>query len=139
MKELTVSLDLCTQTLTLSELCKQLGCSPSPGSHSKGDPRPSPDDQTRVWTQTIWRLDSDLSKDAPLKDHLESLVAHFPPSVLSRPRILPEDAKVWITVGVFFDTVTVSLAVSPEELDIVKAYGASFEVTCYPCQPISAP
>ena len=138
MKELSVSLDLCTQTLMLSELCERLGRSPSAGSHNKGDPLPSPDDQTRVWTQTILRLDSNLNKDAPLKQHLESLVAHFPPSEFSRPRILPEDAKVWISVGVFFDTVTVSLAVSPEELDIVKAYGASLEVSCYPCQSKSA-
>ena len=135
MKRLRVSLDLCTQTLTLSELTARIRRAPSVTSHDRGKRRPSPDGGDVRWDRTIWRIESRADDAATLGQHLSSLVAELPPNELSRPGILPGDCQVWISVGIFFDSAMTALALSPQDVGVVSAYGASLEIACYPCTP----
>ncbi len=131
MKEISASLDICTSSLSLIELSSRLGYQPSPTSHSKGDRRPSLRHDDKAWRQTIWRIDSKASKASPLLEHLSSLVEQIPPAAL-RSGVLPSDCEVWINVAVYFDTASLSVQISTQEMRIVGDYAACLEINCYP-------
>jgi hypothetical protein len=134
MKGLMVSLDLSSQSLSLEDISARLRISPSSGSHNKGDARPSPDATQRIWNQTIWRLESNLPKSSPLERHLNNLVAHCSPQELARSGLLSGVCSARVNVGILFDTVDVSISISPAALSIVSDYGANLEISCYPSE-----
>src|SRR5208282_1030138 len=137
MKELMVSLDICTKSLTLAELSSRIGCPSSSNSHNRGDPRLSPDKNIKnkmIWPETVWRLASSARKEASLEEHLESLVAQCVPGRLSGRGVLTADCTTWITVGVLFDSANASVSLGQKALNIISAYKANLEVSCYPCE-----
>jgi hypothetical protein len=132
MKEFMVSLDITTPSLTLAELSSRLGRPCSSGSHNAGDPRPSPEPTERVWSETVWRLNSGACKADPLEKHLESLSVQLPPRILLQPGVLVEDCVVWISVGVLYDSYTVGISIGRAALDMINSYGAILDIACYP-------
>ena len=79
---------------------------------------------------TVWRFDSDAPATAPVQEHLERLEILFPAAELKQ--VLPGGCEVSVDVVVFFDTFTVSAAIPRRGIEIIDAYNAKLEVTCYP-------
>lgn len=130
MKKLLVSLDIITD-LTLSELSARLGRNPSQQySHEKGEARGIND----VFTETVWRLDSRIPATATLEEHLDNLAAQCPPAELLRSGTLPQGSRVYVDVAVFFDSANASISIPSKCIDIIRAYGATLEVNCYPSE-----
>ena len=128
MKELLVSLDVTSPSLTLGEISAKLGRSPSyESSHDKGEPRFG----RERFDHAIWRLNSTAQKTEPLEEHLATIAAQFPPEALPASATLT-DCTIWINVGLLFDTPSSSVLVTRRALDIIHRYGAVLEVTCYP-------
>lgn len=134
MQQLMVSLDICSQSLTVAELSARLECVPSRLSHNRGDPRLSLDSHDRSWDETVWRLESKLPARASLEQHLTNIVQQCPPERLFRPGVLPEDSKVWLSVGVLFNGANAVVPISPKEIEIIGNYCATVEITCYPSE-----
>jgi hypothetical protein len=130
MKKTSVSLLVTSQTMSLAELTSKLGRAHSSGSHSKGDASAGANLGKPPWPVTIWRFDSDAPASAPVQEHLERLEIQFPAAELKRA--LPPGCDVSVDVVLFFDTFTVSAAIPRRGVEIIDAYNAEFEVTCYP-------
>ena len=107
MKKLQVSLNVVSDLLTLSELANRLGKAPSSGSHGKGDPRGT----------------------AALQKHVKDIARLFPPESLVQG--LPKGCKVYIDVGLIFDSWNSVVVISEEILGIIHAYKAEIELSCY--------
>jgi hypothetical protein len=127
MKKTAVSLLVSSQTMSLGELTSKLGRAHSSGSHSKGDASAG---AKPPWPVTIWRFDSDALPTAPVQEHLERLEILFPAAELKR--VLPPDCQVSVDIAVFFDTKNVSASIPRRGIEIIDAYNAELEVTCYP-------
>lgn len=128
MKTFAVSLNITTQSLTIAELSDRVGIAPSPSSHDKGTARV----RKGVWEQTVWVLESSQEETAPVEEHLQSIFAKFPPALLHRENILPDDAQVYLDIAVFFDTAMCSVQIPPGCVDLLAGHGIALEVTCYP-------
>jgi hypothetical protein len=124
-----VSLDVCSDSLALAELSSRIGISASRYSHERGELRPGGRGQ---FNKTIWRIDSNQLAEAPLRLHLESIVAQCPPERLFRPGVLANDCSVYINIGQIFDTAYGELIISPSELELIRGYRAELEISCYP-------
>jgi hypothetical protein len=131
MKEFSVSLDISSASLSLDALTSRLGRTPSGSSHHKGD-RAGVRGQ---FDESIWRLDSEAAATEPLERHMESLAAQLSPQELRRSGLLEEGCEACITIGVFFDTPMASFVIDLRTVTFVKDYGASLDVSCYPCSP----
>jgi hypothetical protein len=125
MKRFKVSLDIVSDSLTLSELAAKLGIEPSSGSHSKGDPR-----GVGEFRSTEWKLFSMLPDTADLEEHIKAIAVLFPPEALVN--VLPEGCKVFMDIGVFFDGWNCVVLISREMRLIINAYNAEIELNCYP-------
>jgi hypothetical protein len=132
MKELSVSLDITSPSLTLADLSSRLDRSPSSSSHCVGDPRLSPDATGKIGTETVWRLDSNVAKTASVEEHLNGLVAQLPPATVLRPGALSHDCAVRINIGVLYDSYTAGLSITHAALSMIHAYGAVLDISCYP-------
>jgi hypothetical protein len=130
MKKTSVSLLVTSQTMSLAELTSKLGRAHSSGSHSKGDASAGANLGKPPWQVTIWRFDSDAPASAPVQQHLERLEILFPAAELKR--VLPSGCEVSVDLVLFFDTYTVSTAIPRRGIEIIDAYGAELEITCYP-------
>ena len=130
MKRASVSLLVTSPSMSLSELSSKLGRASSSGSHNKGDVRAGAKLGKPNWPVTVWRFDSDAPDGASLQQNLERLAVQFPPAELKR--ILPPECDVSVDIAIFFDTVDVSLQIPRRGLEIIDAYGAELEVSCYP-------
>ncbi len=120
-----VSLNVVSQSLALSELTNRLGRSPSSGSHNKGDPR-----GTGQFRSTVWKLFSSLSDTATFQEHMNDIARQCPPE--SFVQAVPDDCRVYIDIGLFFDTWNSAVAISHETLALINAYEAEIELSCYP-------
>ncbi len=126
-----VSLEVCSDSLTLADLSLKLGRPPGKTSHDKDQARYN---NERFGT-TIWQLESNLSEDTPIEKHLENLTVHFQPKEFLQR--LPEGCAAYLNIGVLYDTrkiLAVGLVLPPEAVEIVNAYRAYLEITCYPTE-----
>lgn len=83
-----------------------------------------------TWSETTWRFDTRASKNDSLQDHLEDLKVRFPPSELRT--VLPAGCTVRVDIAIFFDSANVSASIPRGGIEIIDAYDADLEVTCYP-------
>lgn len=125
MAKFEVSLNVVSLSLALSELANRLGRPPSSGSHSKGDPRGS-----GQFASTVWKLCSSLSDGAAIQEHIKDIARQFPPQ--SFIQCVPEGCRVYIDIGLFFDSWNSVVTISHEMLAFINAYKAEIELTCYP-------
>jgi hypothetical protein len=130
VKTLRVSLLVTSSSVSLDELSLKLKRPHSSGSHEKGEAHVLAKHGRPPWSKTVWRFDSSVSESAPVKDHLEDLKVQFPPAELRA--LLPPDCTVCVDIAIFFDTVNVSASIPCEVMEIIAAYHADLEVTCYP-------
>ena len=130
MKKTSVSLLVTSQSMSLAELTSKLGRAHSSGSHRKGDASAGAKPGKPPWPVTVWRFDSDAPANAPVQQHLERLEIQFPAAELKRA--LPPGSGVSVDVVLFFDTVNVSATIPRRGIEIIDAYNAGLEVTCYP-------
>jgi len=128
MKTFSVCLLVESPSLSLDELSRKLGRPHSSGSHTEGEPHVR--QGLPPWSKTMWRFDSAVSKTASLQEHLENLKVQFPPDELQR--LLPAGCTVNVDIAIFFDTANVSASISRAGIEIMDAYNAALEVTCYP-------
>lgn len=116
--------------MSLAELSSKLGRAHSPDSHSKGEVSVGAKSDKPPWSVTVWRFDSDAPESATLQQHLECLEIQFPPAELKR--VLAPGCRVSVDIVLFFDTANVSATIPHRGIEIIDAYGAELEVTCYP-------
>jgi hypothetical protein len=134
MKGLEVSLDISTELLSLGDLSNRIGRPSKRYSHDKGDRRPSLGPSPEVWGRTVWRLVSKKSRRCSLLNHLRNLEEQFPPKARPNPSDLPPDCDIKVVIAVFYDTFTMSLPLSNKELDLIRSFGGSAELVCYPTE-----
>ena len=128
MKEFTVSLDIVSPSLTLAEISAKLGRSHSEDSHNKGDVRA----MGRRFAKTIWRLGSKAQPNATMTEHLTNIVSQLSPTEFRRT-VRPDDpVTVCVNVGVMSEGMA-SVTFTTDTVDIIRAYGASLEISYYPC------
>jgi hypothetical protein len=130
MEKASVSLLVTSPSMSLTELSSKLGRSPSSGSHNKGDASAGAKLGKPPWSATVWRFDSDAPETAPVEQHLERLEIQFPAAALKQ--VLPSGCDVSVDIALYFDTVNVSATIPHRGIEIIDAYGAKLEVTCYP-------
>jgi hypothetical protein len=128
-KEMRVSLLVTTASLDLLGLSKRLECAHSPGSHDKGAPRAA---GRQPFDKTIWRVDSSAPSSAPLTKHCETISAKLSATELLQPGRLPQDAKIYLDIAVFFSEASCTINIPVECVDFAKSYNAEIEVSCYP-------
>jgi hypothetical protein len=128
-KEFIVSLDVCSDSVSLREIASALGRSGMSLSHDK-------DDHSRDGKRfgfSIWSLESTLAKNQAIDDHIGNLAAQYSPSELMCR--LPQNCDVEITVGVLYDAqeiVAVGASFNSTSISIASAYHAGILVRCYP-------
>ncbi len=133
MKEFLVSLDIESQSLGLAELSVIFGRSPSKASHNKGDARAGGAEPFDV---TIWRVSSRASAIASMDEQFADVMSQLSPDEVRSAARVDGSIAAWFGVAVMFDTAThamASVSFSVNALSIIQQYGASLEVSCYPC------
>ena len=130
MKKTSVSLLVTSPSMSLAELTSKLGRTHSSGSYDKGEASAGAKLGKPPWPVTVWRFDSDAQSSASLQLHLERLEIQFPAAELKR--ILPAGCEVSVDIAVFFDTANVSATIPRRGVEIIDAYNAKLEITCYP-------
>jgi hypothetical protein len=130
VKQFSVSIDISSDSLSLSQLTEQLGgVEPGPNSHEIGEPRP----RGRVWDVTIWRLDSDIEEDASLEDHLRALLSDADEFKLFESAETLQDVERHLNVAVYFDSPMSSLVLPVDLIAPFVRAGFGVEVSAYPC------
>ena len=125
--------DIClvveTALATLADLEKSIGVGTSDGAHDKG---------TRhliksrgVWRTTVWQLCSGCPRTIPLEEQFAAIALRMAPAELRAEGILPVDASVYFSVGVFSDAQTPTVILTPRVMAIVARYGANLEMKFY--------
>jgi hypothetical protein len=128
-KEYIVSLDISSDSLTLSELSAALGRVGDKTSSDKSDL----DYKRELFGTTIWTIESTQPRHLPIEEHLKDLATRFPPRELQR--VLPSNCCVDINIGVLYNAdeiVAVGLVLTRATIEIVNAYQATIEIRCYP-------
>lgn len=124
----SVSIDVMSETLSLSELTRLLALVPSDESHDKGSPQP----RGRRWNVTTWRVSSQVPESASLDAHCEDAVTRALAAGLFGPVPVPQDVKVVLNIAVFFDAAYCSIILPPSCLRAIRGYPIEVDVTCYP-------
>jgi hypothetical protein len=124
----SVALVVMSRSTSLSELTGRIGIPGSDGSHSVGEPHLL--ESRGVWKTTLWQLESDLPRTSALEEQFEDVYAQVPVANV-RPANLPEDAKVYISIGVFSNAQIPVAIFTRRCLGIADAFGAALEVRVY--------
>ena len=83
------------------------------------------------WPDTVWQLCSGTSRGTPLEEQFEAVARQLPAATLQKSGRLPEDARIYFSVGLFSDAQIPTADLSIRCLEISNAYGASVEVKVY--------
>ena len=127
--EIDVCLVVTTQSEPVEELTRRIGIEASDGSHSKGAPHVL---RSRgKWKSTVWQLCSTCARAAPIEEHMVQIAERLPPSRLGAEGVLPGDARVYVSVGVFSSAQIPTIDVTMRTLAICVEYSASLEVRYY--------
>ena len=127
--EYDVCLVVSSMRVGLEELSSWIGVQPSSGSHSIGE-------QHRLrsrgkWKSTIWQLCSRLDRAAEIEAHVEDISGQLPASKLAARGVLPDEARIYLSVGVFSDRQTPIADLTRRCLQVADDYRASFEIRFY--------
>lgn len=133
MKETRVSLLITTALLGLADISARLGYAHSPGSHERGMRRLG---GKEPFDRSIWRLDSSASSSASLEEHCQSIAALLPARVFEQSDSLPEDAKVYLDISVFFSDASCTVNIPVTCVAFAASYHAEIEISCYPSDSI---
>lgn len=129
MKQYVMALNARSRSLPLAEICRRMGAEPSPDSCEKGDLDAR---GGLCFIATFWRLDSEAGDEATVEEHCRSLRTKLPPG---HPPLHAEpggDLEVWLSIGVLYDTYTVSVVLPAALVALACDLGATVEVSCYP-------
>lgn len=129
MKTYIVALHVLTNMIDLKDLTDILG-QPGPGSHDKGGARGGGPQKSNSWKETVWKTESQCNENSALIDHLAALEPRLAAVVALRDR-LPDDARLKLDIGVFYDTPYASISLPHDQLQSLIAAGADIEVTAY--------
>jgi hypothetical protein len=125
-KTYNVSLDVYTDSVSLAELASLCGCSPSAGSHSRGEIVSG-----RLWRTTRLRISSAADSEATIDVHLKSILA-----AIDSARIAQAAAAVAgelaFDIAIFFDTPMASVTLPYALLGELGLPISSIEVAAYP-------
>lgn len=124
-----VSVDVVTREAGVAEISGILGIPGSPSSHNKGDKRGFKGD---VWNVTTWKLESGLEGGRPLREHVDQLLPRVLPAITRERATLPNDCRVWLSIGAIFHTATCGISLSADHLKLLSDTGIGLEVTAYP-------
>ncbi len=130
MKHIDVSLDIETTSLSVTELTLRLGVDPSPGSRDG-----VPASRGAGWRPeaTYWRLDSRAGATATIEEHIRDLVGRVPVGILRRNGGIPEDACLYLSIGIYSDGPMASLVISPAVMRALDAAGIQLSLSFYCC------
>ncbi len=127
--EFDVCLVAVTNAITLAELTTRVGSEPSDGSHSIGDPHVLK--SKGAWQSTVWQVCSDLPRTASLGEHFDAIARKVSSSRLRAPGVLPNETRVYFSIGVFSDAQIPVADLSRSVLGQCEEYQASIEVRFY--------
>jgi len=128
MKEYNVFLDVVSPELRLKDLTARIGMEPSDSAHDLGSPRTL----KGVWTETVWRLESDAPESASLEDHCRNLLTQARSGgVLETIRHL-QGIRAFINIAAFFGTAMCTVTIPDVCLEALRDYPLGLEVACYP-------
>src|SRR6185312_14936251 len=127
--EYDVCLVVSSEHVGLEELSSRIGVPPSSGAHSIGE-------QHRLrsrgkWKSTVWQLCSRREQADEIEAHLEDIARQLPATRLAAPGVLPDDARILLSLGVFSDRQIPVAELTRECLRIADDYRASVEIRFY--------
>jgi hypothetical protein len=76
----------------------------------------------------VWRLDSGLSENASVEKQIKALQRRVPFHKLGARK----GARTFLSIGVFYDTLTCSVQLLPSVLRLLDNTDIAVEITCYP-------
>jgi hypothetical protein len=129
MNKTTASLDIVSNSHNLSELSAFLQIAPSASSHDKGASR----GRGRIWSESILRIDSALSRENPPGDQIQKLLLEYNRLFLVE-KLRGIDARTIMNVAVMFESAYVSVKIDPELMAEMARYKIALEVTAYPTE-----
>ena len=129
MKEYSVFLDVVSTELRLQDLTERIGMKPSDSAHDLGSPRIL---RGGVWTETVWRLESDAPETAPLEDHCRNVLTQARSGGVLEAIHHLQGIRALINIAAFFDTAMCTVTIPAVCLEALRDYPLGLEVTCYP-------
>jgi len=127
MKHLIVSLDLMSDSLTLDDLSRIFGSSPSEDSFSRGDIGPL----SRIRTYSLLRFELSADEGAACEEHLATLKTDIARIDAHLDRLGSVDVSLLLNIGVFFTTANGSVEFAPVTLRN-ETTPLRISVTAYP-------
>ena len=128
MPDIIASIYICSPQLSLATLSDITGIGPSSDSHDKGTKRGG----HGIWTDSVLRINSELPKNHPLEEHIESLLVRCRQTG-AIDRLRGSDAKVHLDIAVMFSTANVTLELDPSHAQQIAEFGMGVVISAYPC------
>ena len=130
-----VSLDVKTQSRSLSDLSKELGIEPSPGSFDKGTMRLYGRKKGTPTEHTVLRFESAAPEPAPLTEHFRSIFSRLPVELLKGRTAPSDDWEIWLTIGMNVPVdqiVYPELVIPPECVHMLDGTKTGIAIIVYP-------
>ena len=125
---LSISIDVTSGVLSLSEISETLQISPSATSHEKGSKRGS----ANMWSETIFRYEVQLISGETLTTVLVKTFMLLTDNLFfERVKLIKEQAEVVLDIAYAVSDASCSILIPAEILASVAAAGMNLEVTCY--------
>jgi hypothetical protein len=119
MKEFIVSLDIVTQRMSAQDFTHILGVEDLVF------------DSREFEGRILWRVESNLEKTTTLLEHVNAIFNRVPISFLrDKKRKLPFESA-YINVGVFHDTITCTVEIPYECVEMLKKHGVGIQINNY--------
>lgn len=127
MQTYLVSVDVVSRKYSLSDISNWLKVPYSKTSHEISS-RKSPG---KLWSRTVWRLESPLDEKETLERHLKAITSKFPFERCFRRGFLPRDCRASVNIGVFSNQSASSFEIDPDFLEMIGRCRVGLEVAFY--------
>jgi len=128
MTNYEITLEIESQTLSLSQIAAVLGADGSEFSHNKGDRRMS----KSSWDETTWKTVP--IQDTDIESVLTQLLHHPVIATLQNKRAALGDICAFVNLAVFHQSYTYSFSIPQTLLSRIGEIGLDLSVSCYPCE-----
>lgn len=122
MKEIMVSLDIVTRKMLPQEFLRWFGIEPSLF------------EMRELEDRILWRAGANLPETATLIEQVKAIFEKIPTSFLPYQNQASSLEMAFINVGVLHDTVTCTVDISYDCIELIKEHGVGIQVSCYPSE-----
>ena len=131
MKEFLVTLEIITKDYSLQDIEGVLDLDGDYGSYSIGDICGLHDGG--ICKETVLKLRSRMQKTADIIEHLNDIRSMASEEKVLDIEKIPDNCSILLNIGILFDTLNCSIAISPDYWRWMDENSISLRITCYPC------